>query len=227
MSGVGNQVGPVVEDSRLSDVLARLIPAEARQTDARDAMDAGIAGYLQALDTVPGWFSRLDFRLFVEVDRIQREQSVKGDLFEIGVYCGKSAILMGHLARLSDDQVVICDLFENIDSVGDENRTEIQTWYSGFRQQDFVGQYLRFHSEAPTMIVGPSTEIDAEALTDTCRFIHIDGSHTYDVVRQDIRTAQRMLVPGGIVAFDDISTTHTPGVALAVATTVRKRRRTP
>jgi hypothetical protein len=44
----------------------------------------------------------------------------------------------------------------------------------------------------------------------------VDGSHEYDIVREDIRTAERMLVGGGIVAFDDISTAHNPGSALAI-----------
>jgi hypothetical protein len=111
---------------------------------------------------------------------------------------------------------VVCDLFENVSSLDDENLAEFRTWYSDFCQRDFVDQYLRFHAQLPTILVSASTGIDAEALADTCRFVHIDGSHTYDIVREDIRTAERILGPGGIVAFDDISTAHNPGSALAV-----------
>jgi hypothetical protein len=141
---------------------------------------------------------------------------IHGDLFEIGVYCGKSAILLGHLANPPLERLVVCDLFEDTGSVDEENLAEFRTWYSGFRKQDFVDQYLRFHAQLPTVLIGPSTEIDAEAMRSTCRFVHVDGSHTYDIVREDIRTAERLLGAGGIVAFDDISTAHNPGSALAV-----------
>ena len=38
----------------------------------------------------------------------------------------------------------------------------------------------------------------------------------YDQVRQDVINAQTILRPGGIVAFDDYRTEHTPGVSAAV-----------
>ena len=42
----------------------------------------------------------LDFRILVELDRLQHEHGIGGDLFEIGAYLGKSVFLLGHLARL-------------------------------------------------------------------------------------------------------------------------------
>ena len=77
-------------------------------------------------------------------------------------------------------------------------------------------QYQRFHVELPDMIVGPSSTIDATRLAGTCRLVHVDGGHKYEIVRQDAATARELLRPGGIVAFDDISTPHNPGSALAV-----------
>ena len=214
---VGGKVKPLVEDLRLREAVAAFVPDAPmeRGSTVRDAMEPSIGAYLLALDSVPGWFSALDARLLVAFDRLQRGHSVEGDLFEIGVFCGKSAILLGHLARGSGDHLVVCDLFEDT-AAADENLAEFEHWYPGFRQQDFVEQYLRFHSELPTIMVGASTEIDAVSRAGTCRLVHVDGSHTYDIVRRDIRTAETLLGPGGIVAFDDISTAHNPGSALAV-----------
>lgn len=62
----------------------------------------------------------------------------------------------------------------------------------------------------------PSPDINGDALEHTCRLVHVDGSHTYEVVHEDIITARRLLGAGGVVAFDDWSTFHAPGVALAV-----------
>ncbi len=88
-------------------------------------------------------------------------------------------------------------------------------WYSGLTEKAFVEQYLRFHAELPEIIVGASASIPAEQRAGTCRLVHLDGGHSYDVVRRDASTARRLVGPGGIVAFDDILTPHNPGSALA------------
>ena len=46
--------------------------------------------------------------------------------------------------------------------------------------------------------------------------IHIDGAHDYASVRNDLLLAKELLIPGGIVIFDDIISLHTPGVSGAV-----------
>jgi len=62
----------------------------------------------------------------------------------------------------------------------------------------------------------PSTRIDREALRGTCRLVHVDGSHAYEVVREDVQTARSLLGRCGVVVFDDWAQPHTPGVGLAV-----------
>ncbi len=70
--------------------------------------------------------------------------------------------------------------------------------------------------QPPDVIVGPSGGIDAQERAGTCRIVHVDGGHRYDVVRQDVVTARTLLGPDGLVAFGNIFTPHKPGVALAV-----------
>ena len=66
-------------------------------------------------------------------------------------------------------------------------------------------------------MVCPSTKlIQTGNLTRTFRFIHVDASHVYSIVRQDIRTAKLLLKETGIVVFDDYRSIHTPGVAAAI-----------
>ncbi len=212
---IGGQPKPLVVDTRLRDAVAGFIPDRPANTDAL-AIDPAIDAYRLALDSVPGWFSELDFRIFCQIDKVQQAHGIGGDLFEIGAFCGKSAILLGYLAGHSDNRLLVCDMFEHTESANDENLVEFATWYPSFCQQDFVDQYLRFHAQLPTLMVGPSVDIDAEALAGTCRLVHVDGSHQYDIVRHDIATAKQLLGPGGIVAFDDICTAHNPGSALAI-----------
>jgi hypothetical protein len=99
-----------------------------------------------------------------------------------------------------------------------DNRAEQYTWYSNLTRSVFEQTYLRFHTTLPVMLTCSSTTLlgAGRLSARTFRFIHVDGSHLYSIVRQDIRTAQHLLRPRGIVAFDDYRSVHTPGVAAAL-----------
>ncbi len=210
----------LVADDRLRDAVAAVAPLVRTTaddiTDPTRGMPPAVGAYLLALDTVPGWFSPLDFRVLVELDRLQDQQGVRGDLFEIGAYFGKSAIFLGHLARVPGERLTVCDVFEHADLIDPESFPVYHHWYSELTERAFVQQYLRFHADLPEIIVGASEAITTERLGGTCRMVHVDGGHKYDVVRRDASTARQLLRPGGIVAFGDISTPHNPGSALAV-----------
>jgi hypothetical protein len=66
------------------------------------------------------------------------------------------------------------------------------------------------------VLIGDSADVLVEVPNASVRFLHVDGSHSYAAVRADIAHARRVLVPDGIVAFDDMLTAHTPGVQAAV-----------
>ena len=167
------------------------------------------------MDSVEGWFYREDILLFEKLNELQRVDHVNGDLLEIGAYHGKSAILLGYFRRKAE-QLVVCDLFETPGQTL-ENRAEKEFWYSKLTQDVFEKNYLRFHRQLPMILTCPSTKLlKVGKLSRTFRFIHIDGSHVYSIVRQDIHTAKTLLKDRGIVAFDDYRSIHTPGVAAAV-----------
>ena len=152
----------LVEDDRLRDAVVAVAP-DVRTTAAQAAhpieeMAPAVGAYLLALDTVPGWFSPLDFRVFVELDRIQRDRGLAGDLFEIGAYLGKSAILLGYLARPPAERLTVCDVFEHVESVDAESLPQHNHWYSGLSEKAFLEQYQRFHEHMPDVIVGSSLD---------------------------------------------------------------------
>jgi hypothetical protein len=66
------------------------------------------------------------------------------------------------------------------------------------------------------VVRGPSSTIVEHAAHGTHRFVHIDASHLYEHVVEDIAAARTLLKPGGVVVFDDFRAQHTPGVASAV-----------
>jgi hypothetical protein len=164
---------------------------------------------------VPGWFDWVDVVLFQLFDQIHVETTFRGDLLEIGVYQGKSAILLGYFAR-DGERVVVCDVFESAASEM-SNVEENQHYYSDLSRGLFERNFLRFHRCLPEIHQCSSTELQERGvLRGRFRFIHVDGSHLYAVVRQDIASAKSALIEGGIVVFDDYRSEHTPGVAAAV-----------
>jgi len=176
--------------------------------------DRMIHDYIGRLSTVPGWFHAEDVQLFMELDRLQAELRMSGDLLEIGVYQGKSAILLGYFVR-EGEQLVVCDLFGTRPETNDEQR-ENDTWYPGLELAQFERNYRRFHPCMPMVMACSSAVLTSQGLSRTFRFIHVDGSHQYDAVKRDIATVKDLLLDGGIVSFDDYRALHAPGVAAAV-----------
>ncbi|MEU0964769.1 class I SAM-dependent methyltransferase [Streptomyces sp. NPDC005917] len=165
------------------------------------------------LDDVPGWFPVLDQVLFDWFLSRQETVSMRGDLLEVGVYMGKSAIFTGrHLQP--GESFTVCDLFEG-DAPDDANRAESTKSYSKLTRRLFEENYLAFHDELPRVLQGPSSVVPAEVPPGTCRFVHVDASHLYEHVRGDIRAARDLLLPDGIVVLDDFRSEHTPGVSIA------------
>lgn len=167
--------------------------------------------YLDQIDSVPGWFLPEDRGVFVGLNQIQRQCSVSGNVLEIGAYEGKSAILLGYELQ-QGERLVVCDLFGMAADTAQE-RTENEHYYRGLGRAVFESNYLRFHAELPQVLQCSSTQLDLEPRS--FRFIHVDGSHQYDVVRKDIETAARFVADDGVIALDDYRSFHTPGVAAA------------
>ncbi len=169
---------------------------------------------------VPGWFDQFDAWMFSTVTRLQSEAGLGGDLLEIGVYAGRSAILLGYRA-LEGERVLVCDLFgqEAPDAV---NRNEMAGVYGDYRvdhslsRQAFEERWRECHETPPEIVHGPSSLLADQFGDRRFRFAHVDGSHIYEIVAGDIEYCQNTVMPGGIVVFDDYRSLHTPGVSRAV-----------
>ena len=164
---------------------------------------------------VAGWFTEKDAMLWDAIDASQRERGISGDLLEIGCYQGTSAILLGYM-RQDGEQVVVCDPFDG-PLLSAEDEAERARYYTpNFARNLFEDNWRRFHTEMPTIIAEQSSALRRCGLERTFRFIHVDGSHAYDCVRSDLLLAKDLLLPGGVVVFDDWLSQHTPGVTIAV-----------
>ncbi|MEU1464792.1 class I SAM-dependent methyltransferase [Streptomyces sp. NPDC005727] len=173
------------------------------------------------LDDVPGWFPVLDQLLFDWFLNLQEASGTRGDLLEVGVYLGKSAIFTGR-HRQPGERYTVCDLFEG-DAPDNANRAESAKSYGALTRHAFEANYRSFHDELPRVLQGPSSLVRAEVAPRSCRFAHIDASHLYEHVRDDIGAAHDLLLPGGTVVLDDFRSEHTPGVSMATWEAVLNR----
>jgi hypothetical protein len=163
---------------------------------------------LDRLDEVEGWFFPADRFVF---DWLLRQG--RGDLLELGVYKGKSAIFIGAYAA-EGERFTVCDLFDS--HAPDESTTaEMRVYYPTLTRQAFEANYLRFHTALPEVVQGPSSVITSHVEAGSCRFAHIDASHLYAHVHGDVTAARELLAPDGVVSLDDYRSPHTPGVAAA------------
>lgn len=168
---------------------------------------------LDRLDEIEGWFFPADHLVFDWLLSRGRAEGQRGDLLELGVYQGKSAVFIGAYAA-PDEEFTVCDLFDS-PAPDDSTAAEMQAYYATLTRRAFEANYLRFHPRLPTVVQGPSSAITAHVAPGSCRFVHIDASHLYEHVRGDIAAARSLLAPDGIVALDDFRSPHTPGVAAA------------
>lgn len=164
-----------------------------------------VVDYLRATRDVEGWFFPIDAYVFAIVDEIQKREGVSGELFEIGVHHGKTAIFLARMAA-AGESVRLCDVFDeqslNVDRSGEGNRS-------------MFDRHWREHArEVPLRVFEQlSSSLTADDTSTRCRFVHIDGGHRPEDVMNDLAVAERALLPKGVVAVDDVFNPNWPGVS--------------
>jgi hypothetical protein len=136
-----------------SDLVARVA-----DQDGRDAVAAYIT---RGLETVEGWgIDHFLAQFFLLLDQFQKENGVTGNLMEIGVHHGRSAILLALMAR-PEETTIFLDLFgrqgENIDFSGRGSRAifegNLENWAPG---------------RSVELIEGNSLDIDFTSIARAC-----------------------------------------------------------
>lgn len=144
--------------------------------------------------------------LFGLLDEVQQRHDVRGDLFEIGVHHGKSAVLLGRMLR-QGERLGACDLFAatNPSGSGSGNRAVFEANMARNAPDATYEIFAKFSSElTPVEIGGPF------------RLFHIDGGHLAEEAAGDLRLAAAALAPGGLIAVDDPFRPEWPGVTEAI-----------
>lgn len=147
--------------------------------------------------------------LFGLIDEIHRSTAVTGDLFEIGVHQGKSAVLLCAMARDSET-VGLCDLFDeqglNVSRSGAGDRImverNIEAINPGFQRL--------------ALFAKPSASLTAAEIGSSKRLFHVDGGHLAEEAMSDMRLAADVLHQRGALVVDDPFRPEWPGVTEAI-----------
>jgi hypothetical protein len=183
---------------------------------SRGARFSGLASSFITASRIPGYFTYDDALVFTTILKMQSSFLLRGDLFEIGTYQGRSAAFLA-MCLQPGERLVVNDAFqtETYDTYID--RPSPQTLLKNVRSvvPDLDEDRIR-------IIEGLSTEITI-ADDQRFRFAHVDGGHSYETALSDLLLCAEHMVPGGIIAVDDYENYAWPEVTPAVNEFLKRR----
>jgi methyltransferase family protein len=133
---------------------------------------------------IDGMMSIFSMQVMDSVLSFQAELNVAGHVVEFGVYKGRSAaVLSAHVTP--PERLILVDVEKLI--------TE-ETLSKLFTRAEFVlGRSEEYSRTSP----------DYPDLRSAVRFLHVDSSHTFRTTLAEMRLADELLSPDGIVCLDD------------------------
>jgi hypothetical protein len=169
---------------------------------------AGAYRYLYYSDRIDGWMYQTTALAMMELLWLQEEAGLTGNIAEIGIHHGCSALALIAAAR-PDDTTIAIDLFDRQDLNADD---------SGAGSQTAFQEHLRylFPQAQVTTIAKSSIEIRGDERKHGLaylRFFSVDGGHTRALTLNDLAIADASLAPYGIAVLDDVFNANWPGVA--------------
>lgn len=175
-----------------------------------------LRSYLDALPSISGWFSPDAALLFMAYNQLAAAHGITGDVLEIGVHHGKSAIGVAAL-RAPGHSFTAADLFDDLQDLN----------LSGSGQGSkhaFLRNMRSFHGELDFLRIfaGPSSALRPADLGGEFSFCHIDGGHSAQETYGDLVLCHQILLPGGLVALDDYFNPVFPGVCEGAVTFLRE-----
>jgi predicted O-methyltransferase YrrM len=163
--------------------------------------------FCQKYSSVPGFSYPESFGIWDFLLDLQHQSMIGGDLMEIGVYYGKSAVLMAMHAQ-ENEELFLVDCTDFVDHA--------KVTVANVRSEKV--SVLKVKSSDPG--VWKLANARARAL----RWIHIDGDHKAETVQNDLLLANMLLNDDGIICVDDFCNTRYPSLTYAVCTFLEQHR---
>jgi hypothetical protein len=161
---------------------------------------------------VAGWLNPFSATFIAWLSLVQRDDGITGSVGEVGVHHGRLFILM-QASAAPEEAAVAIDVF------GDQH---LNTDRSGSGDRAiFERNVAKWGGPAPLTVVQKSSldMTPAEYLTQAqqpARLFSVDGGHTAECAESDMRLADAVLHPEGVVIVDDIYNEFWPDVAVGV-----------
>lgn len=161
--------------------------------------------YFKEFDSIYGWFNILCAKSLVWLDFIQKKENIEGNIFEIGVLFGKSAILLGLFTNQEKERLGLCDHF----TAGEKFKVSqkevfLKNLNSYFDNLNFIDIYEK-----------DSSKLTLNECTN-CRLFHIDGGHTFKHLTNDLTLADNGIIEKGLILVDDFFNARCPEVTEGV-----------
>ena len=163
--------------------------------------------YLKRIGDVPGFVIPESVAVWDCLLAFQRDRKLSGPLLEIGVYYGKSAMMLAIYASEADELVLV-DPSDFVDSA----------------------EALIRPLKPKGVVVFKQKSSDAALWSLTCtqarlfRWVHVDGDHKAETVWNDLELGNRLLADEGILCVDDFLNPRYPQLIYAVCTFLEKHR---
>ena len=156
----------------------------------------------QTHSEIEGWFFPLDQLLFIELFVSQNQLRIAGDVSEVGVYHGKSFVLLSILKN-ENEKLIGFDLFD------------------GDHQEKTLKNIEKYGVDSEISLLKGLTSDIAQAdldltLSTPLRFLHIDAGHEYHEVLEQLLMFSPYMADRGIIAMDDYQDREFPGIEAAV-----------
>lgn len=161
------------------------------------------------MHSVQGYIDPLDALAFTQLLQDQSNAGHDGALFEIGVYYGRSLMLLDIL-RQPGEALLGADLF----------LTDVDRFGAGHQKKTLLSRAaaLERNIDETNLLEGDSTKLTPDAIQERigkARFVHVDGGHLTKHVLSDAKLATDLLSDQGIICFDDFFNTRWPDVTTA------------
>ena len=162
-----------------------------------DNIDMLLNGGLSDID---GYMSPQSPTLFFYCHRLQEQFDVRGSLVEIGVFKGKSLLVMDALVREGESLLAI-DIFDSSVKKGRSEREELRLAAERNIEQHAINKDKIILKARDSLRMSGRDIVDI--IEEKARLIHIDGNHRMPYVLHDLELAAECLADGGIVVLDD------------------------
>lgn len=157
---------------------------------------------------IPGWFDFNSIKVFLSLDQLQAKHNVKGDICELGVFCGKSTVLFMILNERTSAKITVCDYFPM-------DRLDKFLFY----KKHFVSETLNIE-----ILQKDTQKIVDDEVSSNNKMIYLDAGHSYKNVQHDIAFYSNKLSERGILILDDYLNQGFPGVNMATNEFIAKNK---